>query len=402
MRRYLTACLLLTIMAACTQTPATEAPPGTFAPVLRDQPTLSAPKWVEGAEAITLENAPFISYIGRLDTVSTPSTVFAYAFSPDGTQLAGLNNDQLIVWDLISGQLVFNTARDQALYVYYSADKSEVYTVDDIGEITIYNADTGAVKDTLDTQVEYNGVAAYYADEGWLALGGSDAKVQVWDPSARQSLGTFIAGTGPLRTLAFSEDGERLGTAAFNGSVQIWDWRNQQSQSSINEASSRLAFSPDGSQLAVGGDQKIDLWDISANQQIFSLATGPGAITDVLQYSPDNQFLMNGGGIPEITVWDTVTGKLINRLPGVGGDSTSASFSPDGRLLVTSVLGGAVNLWDMTQIRQPELSYAEIKAGTRQILYADWSDDGYLLLLFDATGPIQVWGIAPQPTPPPS
>src|SRR5688500_14683383 len=214
MRRYLIAFLLL--LAACAQTPATEAPPGTFAPVLRDQPTLPPPAWVEGAEAITLENAPLISYIGRLDAASTPSTVFAYSFSPDGTRLAGLNNDQLIVWDLITGQLVFNTARDQALYVYYSADKSEVYTVDDIGEITIYDADRGAVKDTLDTQIQYNGIATYYADEGWLALGGSDAMVQVWDPSERQSLGTFVAGTGPLRTLTFSADGEWLATAAFN------------------------------------------------------------------------------------------------------------------------------------------------------------------------------------------
>jgi WD40 repeat protein len=402
MRRYLIAFLLLILMAACAQTPATEAPPGTFAPALRDQPTLPAPVWVEGAEAITLENAPLISYIGRLDTASTPSTVFAYSFSPDGTRLAGLNNDQLIVWDLITGQLVFNTARDQALYVYYSADKGEVYTVDDIGEITIYDADTGAVKDTLDTQIQYNGIATYYADEGWLALGGSDAKVQVWDPSERQSLGTFVAGAGPLRTLTFSADGERLATATFNGSVQVWDWRKQESQTRINEASSRLAFSPDGVQLAVGGDQKIDLWDVNANKQIHRLATGPGAITDVLEYSPDNQFLMNGGGIPELTVWDAVTGQLVNRLPGVGGDSTSASFSPDGTLLATSVLGGAVNLWDMTKIREPELAHAELNVGTRQILYADWSEDGFLLLLFDATGPIQVWGIAPQPTPVPS
>jgi WD40 repeat protein len=400
MRRYLIACLLL--LAACAQTPPTEAPPGTFAPVLRDQPTLPAPVWVEGAEAITLENAPLISYIGRLDAASTPSTVFAYSFSPDGTRLAGLNNEQLIVWDLITGQLVFNTARDQALYVYYSADKSEVYTVDDVGEITIYDADTGAVKDTLDTQIQYNGIATYYADEGWLALGGSDAKVQVWDPSERQSLGTFVAGAGPLRTLVFSDDGERLGTATFNGSVQVWDWREQESLTRINEAASRLAFSPDAVQLAVGGDQKIDLWDVNTNTQIHTLATGPGAITDVLEFSPDNQFLMNGGGIPEITVWDVATGQLVNRLPGVGGDSTSASFSPDGTLLATSVLGGVVNLWDMTKIRQTELAHAELNVGTRQILYADWSDDGFLLLLFDATGPIQVWGIAPQPTPVPS
>jgi len=396
MRRYLIACLLL--LAACAQPP-TEAPPGTFAPVLRDQPTRPAPTWAEGGEQVTLQNAPAIANIGRLDAASALSTVFAYAFSPDATRLAGLNNEQLIVWDLITGQITFNTARDQAVYVFYSADKSEVYTVDDVGQVTVYDADTGAVKDTLDSQIQYNGVAAYYADEGWLALGGSDGSVQVWEPSARQSLATFIAGTGPVRTLAFSADGERLATATFNGNVQVWDWRTRQSVARIGQAATRLAFAPDSGTLAVGGDQTIDLWDIVANQQMFTLATGPGAVTDVLEFSPDGQFLLNGGAIPELTIWDMATGQLVNRLPGVGGDSTATAFSPDGSLLATSVLGGAVNLWDMTRIREPELARAELSVGTRQILYADWSSDGHLLLLFDATGPIHVWGIAAQPTP---
>jgi WD40 repeat protein len=123
-------------------------------------------------------------------------------------------------------------------------------------------------------------------------------------------------------------------------------------------------------------------------------------VTDVLEYSPDGQFVINGGGIPSMTVWDTKTGQLVNTLPGVGGDSTSASFSPDGTLLATSLLGGEVNLWDMSKIRDEVLNHAVLNVGTNQILYADWSGDGHLLLLFDATGPIQVWGIAAQPPTP--
>src|SRR5262249_1100052 len=140
MRPYMIVFVLL--LAACAQAP-TLPPPGTFAPALRDQPTQPPPAWVEGAEAVTLENAPPITNIGRLDTASTPSTVFAYAFSPDGSRLAGLNNEQLIAWDLITGKIIFNTARGQAAYVFYGADKSEIYTVGEVGQINIYEADTG-------------------------------------------------------------------------------------------------------------------------------------------------------------------------------------------------------------------------------------------------------------------
>ena len=393
MRRYLIAMLFL--LAACGQA-TTSVPSGTFAPVPRDQPTQPAPAWKEGVEVITLNNAPAIANIGRLDTASTPSTVFAYALSPDGTRLAGLNNEQLITWDLITGQIVFNTAREDALNVFYGADKTEIYTVDGVGQINIYDADSGATKDQLSSQISYSGQSAYYPDEGWLALGGSDGSIQIWDPSARQSLVTFTAGNSPLRTLAFSADGQRLATSLEDGVTQVWDWHNKQSLANIPEIASRLVFSPDGAQLAVGGNTKIDLWDISAGKQIFSLATGPGGVTDVLEYSPDGQFVINGGGIPSMTVWDTKTGQLVNTLPGVGGDSTSASFSPDGTLLATSLLGGEVNLWDMSKIRDEVLNHAVLNVGTNQILYADWSGDGHLLLLFDATGPIQVWGIAAQ------
>jgi WD40 repeat protein len=401
MRRYLI--LLLLALAACGQSPTTnqEQPPGTFAPELRGQPTEPPPAWVEGAEVVTLENAPLITNIGRLDAVNAVSTVFAYAFSPDGTRLAGLNNEQLIVWDLITGQLVFNTARDTGLYVFFAADKSEIYTVNDIGEINIFNADTGAAKDTLINQLTYNGIAAYFPDEGWLLIGSFDGQVQIWDPAARQSLVTFSAGNGPVKTVAFSADGKRLATAVEGSATQVWDWRNKQSLMMISESANRLAFSPDGNQLAAGYEQKIDLWSIPDSKQVFNLPTGPGGITDVLTYSPDGKFLINGGGIPSLTVWDTTTGKFVNNLPDVGGDSTSISFSLDGNLLATSVLGGIVSLWDMTKIREQMLNHADLNIGTRQILYAAWSPDGHLLLLFDATGPIQVWGITAQPTPTP-
>jgi WD40 repeat protein len=394
MRRYLI--MIVMLLAACSEAPTTQ-PPGTFAPALRDQPTKPAPAWKEGVEVVTLSNAPAITNIGRLDTASTPSTVFAYALSPDATRLTGLNNEQLLTWDLITGSLVFATSRESAINVFYSADKTEIYTVNEVGQVAVYDADSGAAKDELDSQISFAGQSAYYADEGWLALGGLDGSVQIWDPAARQSLVTFAAGNTPLNALVFSADGEHLATSLQGGSTQVWDWRNKQSLANFPQVGSRLAFSPDGAQIAVGADTTIGLWDISAGKQVFSLATGPGGVTDVLEFSPDGQFIVNGGSIPSLTVWDTKTGQLVNTLPGVGGDSTSANFSPDGTLLVTSLLGGTVSLWDMSKIRESVMNRADLNIQTNQILYADWSGDGHLLLLFDATGPIQVWGIPEQP-----
>ncbi|MBZ0289095.1 MAG: hypothetical protein K8I30_15860, partial [Anaerolineae bacterium] len=238
MRRYWIVMLLL--LAACSQAP-TAVSPGTFAPALRDQPTQPAPVWQEGVEVITLDNAPAITNIGRLDTASAASTVFTYALSLDATRLAGLNNDQLIVWDLITGNVVFNTSRETAVNVFYSADKIEIFTVSEVGQVAVYDADTGKAKDELNSQLSYSGQSAYYADEGWLALGGLDGSVQIWDPAARESVVTIAVGNTPVHALAFSADGERLATSLQGGATQVWDWRSKQSLANIDQAASRLA-----------------------------------------------------------------------------------------------------------------------------------------------------------------
>ncbi len=376
-------------------------PQSTFVPQPRDVPTQAPPIWIEAGAEITLANASQISYIGRLDALGTPSTIFAYAFSPDNTRLAGLNNEQLIVWDLITGRQIFSTARQDTQFVFYGADKAEVYTVDSTGLIRIYNADTGQSKTTIQGQDDFNNTVAYYGDQGWLALGSLKGTVKVWDVAARQSLVTIQAHNLQITCLGFSADGEQLATASDDLTIKIWNWRTKQTVAAAQAAARHLVFSPDGTQLAAGEVDKTTLWNTADGKLLQTLNTLPGS-TDVLIYSPDNQYVANAGsGAPNMTVWDTKTGALVNTLPAVGGDSTSAAFSPNGDLLVTSVLGGdTVTLWDVSQIQSADLPHADLPVGTRQILYSDWTGDGFSLVLVDATGPIQIWGIPSQaPTP---
>ncbi|MCC6894359.1 MAG: WD40 repeat domain-containing protein [Anaerolineae bacterium] len=403
-RSYALVMLLVVAAAACTpQTPTvpptpTLAPIGTFMPQQRDVPTLPPPAWVNAGETITLENAPRLSYIGRLDAQGSPSTLFAYAFSPDGARLVGLNNLQIVGWNLISGQLLFNTDRLNALQVYYGADKDEIYTVDGTGQIRIYDAESGVSTQALNGQPAFNGSADYDSDNGLLALAGSDGSIKVWDVANRQSLVTINAHTLPITDLAFSSDHQRLASVSADNTVKVWDWRSRQPIAEIKATASKVVFAPDNTQLAVGENRQISIWSPQNATLINTLTTGPRAPTDVLVYSPDGQYIVNGGSIQSLTVWDTQTGKLVNTLPGAGGEANAVAFSGDGTLLATSVLGGDVILWDVTKLREDALTYAALNIGTRQILYTDWSPDGFVLLLVDATGPVQLWGIPAPPS----
>lgn len=386
--------LCLLFLSACVSQ---ESNPGSG----RNPPTVPPPLWQESVETISLDNVQAIEYLGRLDATGTASTVFAYAFSPDSTRLAGLNNEQLLEWDLVTGELIFSTARGDNVQLFYSPDKTELYTLDTKGTVSIYDAQNGTFQNSFSGQTNYNGIAAFH-ENGWLALGSLSGDVKVWDTYERQSLVTFRAQQLQVTALAFSPDGEQLASGGDDTMVSVWYWRERQpvvSFDNIDRTPRRMSFSPDGRQLAVGTEERIRLWSVADGTLAHTLETGRGGVSEVLMYSPDGEYLVNGGGIPQLTLWDPQTGELLTQLPGVGGDRTSATFSPEGNILVTSVFGGPVTLWDMTQITSTTLNRADLEVGSSQILYVQWTMDSRLLAMFDALGPIYLWGIGPAEEP---
>src|SRR5262249_32898234 len=142
-----------------------------------------------------LNNVSNIGYLGRLDLPGTPSTLFNYAVSPDATRLVALSNDQVLAWNLLNGDLLFQTARGEATRVFYSSDKTEIYVADNNGTVKVLDANSGANKTSFRGSGNgiFGGTIAQYADGDLLALGSEDGTVKVWDTYARESLVTIDA-----------------------------------------------------------------------------------------------------------------------------------------------------------------------------------------------------------------
>jgi WD40 repeat protein len=390
LRLVVVLCALVGLLAACAP-PAPDRDADT-----RALPTQPPPPWTDSVEPVTLDNIARIRYLGRLDSPSTPSTIFAHSLSPDGTRLAGLDNEQLVAWDLITGEVVFTTARGGALQVYYAPDKTEVYTLNAEGTVTIYNASSGISQTSLRAIEHYDDVHAFYDEDGWLAFGSRRGEVRVWDPLERQSLATISAHPQQVVALAFSPDGDLLATAGEEGIVRVWHWRSRELRHTLpdNPGVMTMRFSPDARQLAVGTREHTRLWSLADNALMRIVDTGPGGV-EALAYSPDGRYLVNGGSPPEMSVWDPQTGALIARLPDVGRDRVSLAFSPDGDLLVTSVLGGPATVWNMTTLTQTTVNRADLR--TEGAVFAvNWTSDSRLLTLFGASGGVYIWGIGPD------
>lgn len=401
MKRMLLALLLA--LAACQSAP----PAPTVPPEQIRNPTLPPPPdWIEAAAPIGRGSMDRTRLLGRLDQPATPSTVFAAALAPDGTRLAGLNNEQVLAWDLITGELVFQTARAGYTRLFYAPDKSELYTLENTGLVDVLNAETGAVITGFTGYQPYSGAHAYDPDNGWFAFGGLDGALRVWDTFERRALVTIEAHTAQVTALAFSRDGALLVSADVNGVVRLWDWATRTQRAEIKHDDvliGALAVAPGGSPIAVGTNIDARLWLPDENRLVF-LFTVDNPTTDLLMFTAAGDYLLGGSG-RGLFLWATSPAIAAPtrsdvpspiRLPGVTGNTVSAAFSPDGALLATAALDQPPSIWDMTSIQAQTVARGDLPLPADYILRivtALWTPDSRLLLLFDASGSVLAWGI---------
>ncbi|MEM7271933.1 MAG: WD40 repeat domain-containing protein [Actinomycetota bacterium] len=192
------------------------------------------------------------------DTASAddPNFLFRVAFSPDGALLATTHSDgTLRLWDSATGAPIRTLTGHAgwAIGVAFSPDGSTVASggTDDV--IQLWDVATGENRSTLVGHSGDVGGLAFDGDGTMLASAGTDGTVRLWDPATGQSIRTLVdSAPGPVFAVAFSSAGLLASTSM--GDVQLWDpatGANLQSLPGYGGDAYGLAFSPDGTRLAV-------------------------------------------------------------------------------------------------------------------------------------------------------
>lgn len=183
-----------------------------------------------------------------------------------------------------------------------------------------------------------------------------------------------------VTALAFSPDGKVLAVGTSIGQVKLFDVRtgqlvrllddeqakladqktpeNWQSLGRAMGSVTSLAFSPDGSLLAVSGDSFADFSGrFDGLERLGFRATGPG----------------------RLKLWDVQTGALKHDLEGHNDHAYAVAFSPDGRWLASAgrwhkegdALGNGVILWNPhTGVQVHRLIRTTANAGARAMVFS--------------------------------
>jgi WD40 repeat protein/serine/threonine protein kinase len=202
--------------------------------------------------------------------------------------------------------------------------------------------------------------AAFSPDGSKLVSGSEDQTAQIWDTdSGKPCLGSEYPGLfhqDAVKAVAFSADGRRVLTGSSDRTAQLWDATNGDPLGPPVEHPSSVAavaFDGAGVFLTACRDGAVRVWSSPSERdwlREFGLDKADAASVMAVALSPDGQQAATGSG-RFAWLWSTQTGQRLGRFAGHRDHVWSVAFSPDGRSLLTASRDGTARLWDVASQR---------------------------------------------------
>ncbi len=272
--------------------------------------------------------------------------------------------------------------------VHFSEDGSELLTGSEDGTLRRWSTFSGELLSTLVGHEKAVRSAAFSPDGVLMASGSDDHTVKLWDRAYGLGYTRLQGHTDKVRSLALSPDGLRALSSSADGRVRLWETDTLLSLTATDlplRGAGVVAFSPDGTQIAVGLEglgrdtsHPIYFWDASAYDVLIewpAQATGHAERILALAYSPDGRRVASASADDTVKLWNSQTGALMQTLEGHTGAVHSLAFHPTESLLASGSYNEKVRVWNLGT-GETIHEYAD---GEGTVGALAWSPDGQVL-----------------------
>jgi WD40 repeat protein len=264
-------------------------------------------------------------------------------------------------WDLRTGQLlkVYEGVKP-ATDVVYSADGTRAIFFGGDFPCVVLDLETGqevgAPLGTADQAIciaaspRGDFAATGLEDTDALAMG----NVFLWDLENLEETAEGLHGHADMvYAVAFSPDGKYLASGGRDGLVKIWNVDDRSEMRSFRHGTPvfDLAYSANGLHvISAGRGNTATVWDLRSGRALGRLDHPTGWITAVA-ISPSGRIAATGGNqyCPHIHIWDLATGRLLLVLTGHEDTVRDLEFTPDGSRLLSCSDDGTMRLWQLPQ-----------------------------------------------------
>jgi WD40 repeat protein len=212
-------------------------------------------------------------------------------------------------------------------------------------KVALWDAATGRVKAWLEGQSGPVTAFAFAPDSASVASAGyQSSDVWLWDvpggdpklliPGAVEGCSVEALAYDPTGRLLAVGGIDFLATGGSDGRVALWDVIDRRAVLHFAGGTTALVFSPDGTRLAGATLLRVvNVWDVATGETVVKLTGHVDTVTCVA-FSPNGRFLVTGSDDRTVRLWDPASGKQLG-LVELDTQVKALAFAPDGSTLFT-------------------------------------------------------------------
>lgn len=328
--------------------------------------------------SLYLHNAANGKIVKTLDLPENFNTAF---FSPGGKYIAILSRsfNQVNLWRVSDGSL--HKVSVSGTFEFSSDGKYMLST--NRKRLNLIDTESGDVLHQFEEMIS-NKMFGHFSEDGkhiYLTRNRQfirsdepyDSVTLIWETATKRLIHTLQGNGFDMHAVIFSPDNNYIATVS--GNAEVWDTRTGKMINSFE--GQQVAFSPDSKTITITGKRDAAIFSLGLKDKLAELKGYSNNLTGA-SFTPDGKQLLTLSNERNAKLWDVGTGKIINTFKD-SSEISDAGISNDGKyMLITTAerLAKLINLAtgkEQYVLGQSGINHASLSPNGQQIITT--SDD---------------------------